>query len=455
MFDKMLLKPSKTVRFEGMREVRFADKAETNVSCRKYDHLLKLLGKPKAKIDPRRGEIEYLFIGERKDGDAVNFPQVGKDETVLIIGDDRAEIYGQSEDAVSSGLKILIDMYRSNDGKNVLPIGEFRYAPKLAMRGVHMCIFPPDDGTKKEDTALEDLLRRTEEAALCGYNYIFLEFWGMFPYRKHPYAHWQNCYTREETEKLVSFLIDDLHVTPIPVQNLTSHAGWSRISSRKHVVLDRRPDLADMWIPGGWCFSTTREDTKNFLKDVIDDLITTFRNPPYLHCSCDKCFGFGSAEEERTRPADDLFVDHIRFLHDELQKRGAKMIMWSDMLYSSLDVKYWKCAQDAADRLPKDILMNIWTHNDIGESKWRDIDFFQDKGFETAYSPFLDRNGAKNMVRQCLASGSKGIIQTTWHMPETALETVIYTGGYTWTGEEPTQEAVQARLQKSEKKSRL
>lgn len=448
--DKLLLKPSKTERFEGIREVRFANKAETNISCRRYDYLLKLLGKPKAKINPQCGDVKYLFIGERKNP-AVEFPRIGKRETVLIIEEEYAAIFGQREEEVSSGLKILIDMYRAYGEKNIFPVGEFRYAPKIALRGVHMCIFKPDDGTEKEETAPEDLYRRAEAAALCGYNYIFLEFWGMFPYRKHPYAHWPDCYTREETEKLISFLKDDLHVTPIPVQNLTSHAGWSRIASRRHVVLDQRPDLAKMWIPGGWCFATAREDTKNYLKDIIEELMTTFRNPPFFHCSCDKCFGFGSSEEERVRSADDLFVNHIWFLHDELKKYGAKMIMWADMLYSSMDVKYWKCAPDTAERLPKDILMNIWTHNDIGEKKWQDIEFFQSRGFETAYSPFLDRSGAKNMVLQCLKNESAGIIQTTWHLPETALETMTYTGGWLWNTEEPSEEAVNAHLQRSRK----
>ena len=97
-----------------------------------------------------------------------------------------------------------------------------------------------------------------------------MEFWGMFPYKKHPYAAWPKAYSRETVEEIISLAIDKLHITPLPCQNLTSHAGWSRIASRKHVVLDQRPDLADMWVPGGWCFATENPKTQEYLRDVMD-----------------------------------------------------------------------------------------------------------------------------------------------------------------------------------------
>ncbi len=374
-------------------------------------------------------------------GNAPNDIACAEGESVLVIDEASVGIYGFDADAVSTGLKILLSLL--SDG--LLPEGEFRYKAKVKMRAVHFCIFKPNDGTDKESTTVDDLLRRLKIAALCGYNYAFIEFWGMFPYEKHPYAHWENCWSKEDVKALIDFAIDDLHIIPIPVQNLTSHAGWSRISSRQHVVLDRRPDLADMWIPGGWCFATRNEATKAYLRDAVEELVTAFRNPPFLHCSCDKCFGFGSAEEERVIPADLLFEEHIKFLHDELAAYGTRMVMWSDMIYSSLDVKYWKCDSSIADRLNRDILMNIWTHNDIGSDEWQDIGFFESRGYETIYSPFLDKKGAKNMVEQCISHGSLGVLQTTWHRPETALSTVVYTGLYMW-GHEPSDEQIKQIL---------
>ena len=438
MLKNVLLRPS-VLSTQG-ETTELTKQAVTNVTEKDYTYLLSLLSYPAAKQTQEKGD-KYLMLGEY-DCTLQNGLNLADGEYAVKITSKTAAVFGKTQDDVSNGLKMLIDMCRN--GK--FPIGEYRHTPKVRMRAVHFCIFRPDDGTEKERTQVQDVLDRLKTAALCGYNYVLLEFWGMFPYEKRPYAHWQNAYSREDVEKIIAFAIDDLHVTPIPVQNLTSHAGWSRISSRQHVVLDQRPDLADMWIPGGWCFATTREDTKAYLRDIIEDLVKTFRYPPFLHCSCDKCFGFGSTEEERVIPADDLFVNHMHFLHDELQKYGCRMVMWADMLYSSLDVKYWKCAPTVADKLPKDILMNIWTHNDIGESEWEDITFFESRGFETIYSPFLGKDGARNMVKQCMRHHSLGINQTTWHKPQTAMPTVVYSGGFMWNGEQPTDETVQAHL---------
>lgn len=440
--DTMILKPDLQIGFEGWEKIDLSGEIMTNITSRKYDYLLSLLSLGKAKQVAKNG-LKYLLIGDVSvDG------KCAENQTIVRITKNGIAVIGQNDDAVSNGVKMLIDMKRVAPNACEYPIGEFYYTPKMDFRGVHMCVFKPNDGTEKDDTFVKDVRRRTEIAALCGYNYISYEFWGMFPYEKREYAHWPNAWTRNEVEDLISFVIDDLHMIPIPTQNLTSHAGWSRITSRQHVVLDQRPDLADMWIPGGWCFATTREDTKEYLRDIINDLVKTYRNPPILHCSCDKCFGFGSTEEERVQSADDLFVNHLNFLHDELKKRGVRMAMWSDMLYSSLDVKYWKCDSNVVDRLPNDILMNVWTHKDIGENKWQDVPFFEDKGFQTIYSPFLDKVGAKNMIEQCFENKSLGILQTTWHRPELALPTVVYSGAYMWTGKEPKDDLVEKILSK-------
>ncbi len=438
----MILKPTSSVNVQGWKKIDLSGEITTNISSRKYDYLLSLLSLGKANYVAKNG-LFFICIG---DVDAC--AECGENETVIRITEKGIAVIGQNEDAVSNGVKMLIDMKRVAPGECEYPVGEFRYTPKMSFRGVHMCIFKPNDGTEKDDTYVADVRRRTQLAALCGYNYISYEFWGMFPYEKREYAHWPNAWSREDTEGLISFAIDDLHIIPFPTQNLTSHAGWSRITSRQHVVLDQRPDLHEMWIPGGWCFATTRDDTKAYLRDIIHDLVKTYRNPPFVHCSCDKCFGFGSTEEERTVPADDLFVNHLNFLHKELATRGVRMAMWSDMLYSSLDVKYWKCDPSVTDRLPSDILMNVWTHKDIGKEHWQDVPYFENKGFQTVYSPFLDKTGAKNMIEQCFENGSLGILQTTWHRPELALPTVVYSGAYMWCGEEPTEETVNAILNK-------
>lgn len=329
---------------------------------------------------------------------------------------------------LAHGVKLLIRLYKAGMLNKGFVIQDY---PDVPFRAVHMCIFNPDDGTEKDATTMEDVRRRAIVAALSGYNHIFLEFWGMFPYRRQPEPKWPKAWSWDEATGLINFILDDLHLVPCPVQNLTSHAGWSRLISRKHVMLDQHPQRANLYIQGGWCFTTENEDTRNFLRDIIDDLVEAYRNPPYIHCASDKCFGFGSSDEDRTHPADVLFVNHLCFLNDHISQNGSRMVMWSDSLYSSMDVLVWKCNPSTTNLLPKSILINIWTHNDPG-NYWQDISFFEDKGFQTIYSPFFNRAGARSMVRLCKKHGSLGIMQTTWHRPELALPTIVFSGGTQW-----------------------
>jgi len=353
----------------------------------------------------------------------------------MDIDADSIVIASLTEAGALLGLKSFIRMSEELGEMPQMTVEDY---PNIPFRAVHTCVFRPDDGTEKEESHPEYIKKMMKTAAICGYNHVFIEFWGMFPYSLD-YAHWPNAYTKEEIADLVSYAYDKLHITPLPAQNLTSHAGWSRIISRKHTVLDQRPDLGDMYIPGGWCFATENPKTKDFIKLLIDELIEMFRNPPYLHCCCDKCFGFGSTEEDRTMSADVLFAKHISFLNSYLSEKNVRMVMWGDMLYSSMDALYWKCNEKTADFIPKNVLINIWTHNNPGKN-WQDAAFFEDKGFETVYSPFINEESIESMVEVCRNRASHGMVQTTWHKPQTAVPFVILTGALQWCGKRPEED---------------
>jgi hypothetical protein len=384
---------------------------------------------------PRSG-ILHLAIGDgAADGAAELAPsRLGQEAYALDIGERAVRLAARSLEGMALGLKTLAKLAY---GRHDLPGLLIQDAPALEFRGLHLCIFDPNDGTEKEETSPEHVRRMLRLAAMTGYRYAFLEFWGMFPFRRRPYAVWPNTlYTPEVVRGIIDYALDDLHLRVLPCQNLTSHAGWSRITSRRHVVLDQRPDLAEMWIPGGWCFATENPATKAFLEDIIGELIEAFRNPPMFHVCSDKAFGFGSTEEDRTRSADLLFGNHLSFLNSTLHQHGARMVMWADMLYSSMDALYWKASPAVTDMLPRNILMNLWTHNDPGVH-WADVEYFESRGFQTIYSPFLDTKGAANMIEVCARRASYGILQTTWHRPQTARPSIVYSGAYQWEGAEP------------------
>lgn len=439
--QKMLIKPKKMELYGGEYKKDKTAKICTNAKDIDLSYLLELAGyQGDAKVENFDDfeNAKVLVIGSCEPK-YKNHSFTNDEEYCLTVSENGIFIVGKTDAGMLQGLKAVI---RISEELGTLPEMFINDYPDVTFRAVHTCVFKPDDGTDKEETSPEDLKRMIKTAAICGYNHIFIEFWGMFPYSLD-YAHWPNAYTRQQLEDVVSYAMDKCHIRPLPAQNLTTHAGWSRIVSRQHTVLDQRPDLADMYIPGGWCFATENPKTKEFIKLLIDELIETFRNPPYLHACCDKAFGFGSTEEDRTMSADVLFAKHISFLNSYLREKDVTMVMWGDMLYSSMDALYWKCSEKTADFIPKNILINIWTHNDPGH-RWQDAEFFKNKGFDTVCSPFMQEKSIESMVSICREKKSYGIVQTTWHRPQSAVPYVILSGALQWCGDKPEKENINA-----------
>ena len=435
IFNKLLIKPKKLTLKEGAYKHNKGAAVYTNADETDFSYLLELAGfEEKASIVEFENvkDTYILSVGQAK-VDNKDYDFINDEQYYMEIAEENIVIAAKTVNGMLLGLKAFI---RMSEELEVMPQMEINDWPDIPFRAVHTCIFRPDDGSEKEESHPEYIKKMMKTAAICGYNHIFVEFWGMFPYSMD-YAHWPNAYTKEEIKDIVSYAIDKLHITPIPQQNLTSHAGWSRIITRQHTVLDQRPDLADMYIPGGWCFATENPKTQEFIKTLMDELLEMFRNPPYLHTGCDKAFGFGSTEEDRRTSADVLLAKHLSWLNSYLSQKNVRMVMWADMLYSSMDALYWKCDKSIVDQLPKNILINIWTHDNPGK-KWQDASFFEDKGFETVYSPFINEQSIESMIELCHARGSHGMVQTTWHKPQTAVPYVILSGALQWCGEKPS-----------------
>ncbi len=441
ILNKLLITPKSITLGKGTMQPDESATVKTN--CTKdLSYLLQLANLKKAEVVEADTELLFLTAGD------VTFTEQTEFDTneafYLNIEEKGFAIVSKTEDGLLLGLKAVIRM--TEELSPALPVMHIYDYPNIPFRAVHTCVFRPDDGSEKEESHPDYIKKMIKTAALAGYNHIFIEFWGMFPYSLD-YAHWPNAYTKEEIADLVAFAMDKMHIRPLPAQNLTSHAGWSRIITRQHTVLDQRPDMADMYIPGGWCFATENPKTKEFIKLLIDELVEMFRNPPYLHCCCDKAFGFGSTEEDRTMSADVLFAKHISFLNSYLREKDVRMVMWGDMLYSSMDALYWKCDEKTSDFIPKNVLINIWTHNDPGR-KWQDAAFFENKGFKTVYSPFMGEKSIESMVALCHERKSHGMVQTTWHRPRSATPFVILSGALQWCGEKPRKELIENHKEK-------
>ena len=130
----MILKPDFHLNYKGWKKIDLSGSITTNITDRKYDYLLSLLSLGKAEQVAKNG-FSFVMIGNAKTD-----IECKENETVISITDSGISVVGQNSDAVSNGVKMLVDMQRIAPEAGAFPLGEFHYTPKMSFRGVHMCV---------------------------------------------------------------------------------------------------------------------------------------------------------------------------------------------------------------------------------------------------------------------------------------------------------------------------
>ena len=330
-----------------------------------------------------------------------------------------------SDEALLSAFKTLRQMAEPERGvmsssSYVLPCAEVRDAPGVPFRGIHLCYFPETD-----EIQLEKMVRM---AAACKFNYAVIEFWGTFPYQRHPEFQWEE---KRGNRAFLRKLIDlgrDLGITLIPQINLLGHAPGASISTAKHVVLDRHPEYGPLFEPDGWSWCLSNPAVRQIQKELIAEVAELFGPVPFFHLGFDEAFNVATCSECAKHSLSELMLAHILFLHDELAKYGSRMILWHDM-FLDLDKEKWgdlviqdrngANPSDILEKLPCDILMAVWHYNppqtDPSAPLWPTADHFASLGFHTVLCPWTNEQGILTMARKAADRGLDGILQTTWN----------------------------------------
>ncbi len=299
----------------------------------------------------------------------------------------------------------------------ILPTLTISDSPHLKFRAVHLCWFP--------ELRPQQMERAIRLAALLKFNYAIIEPWGMYESKKHPWWSWPNPkMTKSEIRRLVK-IGNDLGITLIPQINAFGHASSSRSCTMKHMVLDIAPEYESLFEPGGWNWCLTNRETQRTLRELIAEMHEDFGNPPYFHLGCDEAQP-PSCPECRKRPYGELVCEHISGLADFVKKRGAKPMIWHDMLLERGDPRWKgfvhfgsKTTATLADTLAKDVIICDWqySYGNMKEARndWPTMRYFKEKGFPVAGCPWMNYNSMKPMADYIAKIGGFGIIETTWH----------------------------------------
>ena len=300
----------------------------------------------------------------------------------------------------------------------LLPKLSTRDRPHLAFRAVHLCWFP--------EVRPQQMERAIRLAALLKFNYAIIEPWGMYKSEKHPWWSWpQANLTKSEVKRLVA-LGKDIGITLIPQINCYGHASASRGCTIKHSALDIHPEYEALYEPGGWNWCLSNPETQRVLRELIAEMHEDFGNPPYFHIGCDEAFGAQSCPACVKTPHGELALKHFNGLSAFLKTRGARAMMWHDMLLEKSDPRWAgfikfgrKEASSILAGLSKDIIICDWQYWDKTKDKdgkdWPTMTYFADKGFSVAGCPWMNYKAMMPMAKHLVKINGFGFIETTWH----------------------------------------
>ena len=299
----------------------------------------------------------------------------------------------------------------------ILPTFSISDAPHLAFRCVHLCWFP--------ELRTAQIERAIRLAALLKFNYAIIEPWGMYKSESHPWWSWPGAkMTKAEVRRLVA-IGRDLGVTLIPQIAAFGHAGAGRSCTLKHSVLDLQPEYEPLYEPGGWNWCLANPEAQRVLRELVVEMLDVFGNPPYIHLGCDEAQP-PTCPECRKRPYGELVCEHITNLAAFAKERGARAMIWHDMLLERGDPRWkgyvhhgTKATAMLADTLPRDVIICDWqySYGNMKETRkeWPTMAYFKEKGFPVAGCPWMNYNAMKPMADYIAKIGGFGFIETTWH----------------------------------------
>lgn len=342
---------------------------------------------------------------------------LGEEAYDLIVGQDKVSIKAQTLQGVRYALYSLRQIAMPERGgedfdRYIAPKCVVRDSPALSFRGIHICWFH-----EREPWEIEKMIRL---AAYYKINYAVIESWGTYKSKVAPWYGWPDgTMTNKEIARLKK-IADDLGITLIPQINVLGHASMSRGGPGKHSALDFHPEYQHLFEPDTWNWCISNPACRKLLVDLIEERMEAFGNPPFFHIGADEAHD-PSCPACINQPYSELMMDHINTMCETIRKKGARPMMWHDMLLERDDPR-WKgfkahgTPETAAGLLkfPKDVVICDWYYEEVQES-YPTMDHFKSLGFTTLTCPWNHTEGTMSMGKYAREGHADGMLGTMWH----------------------------------------
>ena len=329
---------------------------------------------------------DCVFVGERF------LPGMRKEGYVLVVGSDRILISGKDKLGTFWGAQTLRQLIRRGPTNVVsVPQVSIRDWPKFEYRGVHL--LATTDALAFHGRMIEKVFSRFK------INNILLQCenveWESHPEIRRP----DRAMTKADVRKLIE-IAKAHHITVTPLLQSLGHLEWAFYGGNNLDIAE------DSGTPYAYC--PLNPKSHKFMAELIDETLELFGNPEYVNLGRDEfdMRGLFPVHEECKRIGkEQLYIDDTIWLHDYLKSKGAKTMMWGDMLLKP-------SFQGKVDQLPKDIVICDWRYGPLTE--YPTLDFFKQHCFKVIGCTWYNPVNLHNFSADAYKRGIDGMMQTTW-----------------------------------------
>ena len=341
---------------------------------------------------------------------------------VLRVGPNGTTVHGAGPAGLRHGAAMLAQVIRANRGPAGLPCLVIHDWPTLRWR----CF--QDDLTRGPSTrpdALESERDLGSDLKLNMFTY-YMEY--QYAFRKHPLIGPEDGALRPEE---LAQLVAQGKTRGIEILgNQQSFGHFSHtLAIPRYAPLRETPDV----------LTPMKEETYQLLDDLYSEICPLLPFAMFNVC-CDETFGLGSGPSRSLAGqigVAGVYVRHVRRVHDLLRDKYSKrMMMWGDIIIQH---------PDRLTDVPRDTVMLAWDYAARPDFRSQ-IAPFAKAGYAFLVCPGLSNwsrilpdfstaeTNIRNFVRDGIAQGALGMINTSWEDDGEALKGLNW-HGHAWAAE--------------------
>ncbi len=335
------------------------------------------------------------------------------------------------------GVQTLLQLIKKEGSQ---PAGQIAGAsivdyPQLAVRGMHIVVFPTTD--------LETVRREILMASRYKYNTIIIEFWASLKSPRWPQTAYDHAYTHDEVRPLIE-LGRALQMEMVPALNSAGHQAEMRAISGENVVLDRFPELKNLFLPDGWSLCLSNPAIYPFLFDRYAELIELFDHPKFFHVGIDEAWNpHGKPLDPRCWPDEPhkMISAHLGKIHRYFSDRNIKILMWHDMFLNRDSPEHARFSPAnsippinsylSLATVPKDVTIAAWNYGISTE--WPVPAYFHDKGYPVLVCVWKKRSNTISLINTAKKLHLRGMLSTIWDSEAVVFPTIGQAGVLAWT----------------------